>query len=147
MSFWSDNRFSAAINKQLVCLGLAGGAESRRMLWLTAAYALIYILVASCCRPAECIRMTRVHAESDSSRVEALLGSNITLRCPFELEGNDQLYSIKWHKKLNGTFFEFYSYSKSTAGASVATISAARSIKSRRRPLLGLFSVPVMQTD
>ncbi len=50
------------------------------------------------------------------SRVEALLGSNLTLRCPFSLEAGEQLYSIKWHKKLEdgGTYAEFYSVSKFT---------------------------------
>lgn len=57
-------------------------------------------------------------SDSLTSRVEALLGSNLTLRCPFSLEAGEQLYSIKWHKKLEdgggGTYAEFYSVSKCT---------------------------------
>lgn len=61
----------------------------------------------------ECIRAVGLYVDSESSQVEALRGANLTLRCPFSLdEPTEQLYSIKWHKKLNGTFAEFYSVSK-----------------------------------
>ena len=126
-----DNRFgptnqqTEAINKRRAKWSLdfrfdsGGGGDGDSALRVhqptiisTTRVSFICILVASCLLTAQCIRVTRIHPESDSARVEALLGSNLTLRCPFVLEGNDQLYSIKWHKKLNGTYFEFYSYSK-----------------------------------
>lgn len=108
MPLSGENRFHPLINS----VALGGRREGRPMSPLPSL--LICILALVLCFPGLmlAIRPDRVYPESESTRVEALFGANVTLRCPFELEGADQLYSIKWHKKLNGSYVEFYSYSK-----------------------------------
>ena len=49
---------------------------------------------------------------TQNGTVKVLTGSNVTLQCLVMLEDNDQLYSIKWYRKHNGHYYEFYSFSK-----------------------------------
>ncbi len=89
---------------------------------------LVLLATVECIRPGRLLYDGDIEENSDfggledsdslSNRVEAFRGSNLTLRCPFSLEAGEQLYSIKWHKKLEdgggGTYAEFYSVSKYT---------------------------------
>ena len=45
-------------------------------------------------------------------QIKTLIGSNLTLDCHVQLESNDRLYSLKWYRQYNGSYYEFYSYSK-----------------------------------
>lgn len=96
----------------------AGGRKKRPGLGTASIISIIGLVsIVSMMPLVECIRADRLYDDSESSQVEALRGANLTLRCPFSLESTDQLYSIKWHKKLNGTFAEFYSVSKQMCSA------------------------------
>lgn len=52
------------------------------------------------------------HQQPDVEFIQAIIGHNLTLYCKIILETNDQLYSLKWYRQLNGTYQEFFSYSK-----------------------------------
>lgn len=58
------------------------------------------------------LRIVR-YSSSSVEYIEALHGSNLTLECRVNLEASDQLYSLKWYKYIDGSYYEFYSYSKS----------------------------------
>lgn len=56
--------------------------------------------------------ITNVGNDHSIEHIQTMIGSNLTLDCHVQLESNDRLYSLKWYRQYNGSYYEFYSYSK-----------------------------------
>nr|XP_046910383.1 uncharacterized protein LOC124491734 [Dermatophagoides farinae] len=54
--------------------------------------------------------ITSVGNDHSIEHIQTMIGSNLTLDCHVQLESNDRLYSLKWYRQYNGSYYEFYSY-------------------------------------
>lgn len=58
------------------------------------------------------VELIRIEQNHEIEELEVPIGGTATLHCKVILEQNDRIYSLKWFKRINGIFVEFYSYSK-----------------------------------